>query len=290
MLSAVHFGPIEDPVKLVFCHANGFNALSYRAVLEPLGVHAVALDMRGHGFSILPADPEQLESWGVFRDDITEFIDRYIDHPIVLAGHSFGAASAILAASTAGAKVSAFAGLDPVFVPQPFRAFSASARGRAMMKARIPIAAKAGRRRSEFKNKQAAFKNYKGRGAFKIVRDDILMDYLEGGTAAAETGVRLCCNPLWEQAIFVAQNQNSYKAALKLPKHRKIIFAGRNSPTPFSLQSRLRLRLGKDDVVSSGKLQHLFPLQHPELATKTLAAMLSRVSSVRSGAMPAKTK
>jgi pimeloyl-ACP methyl ester carboxylesterase len=273
-ISALHFGRTSNPIKLVFCHANGFNALSYRAVLAPLGVHAVAIDMRGHGFSKLPADPDALESWTIFRDDIAEFITRYVPNPAVLAGHSFGAVSAILAAEKIGPRCTGFVGFDPVMVPQPFRAISASARGRAMMKKRIPIAAKAGRRRSEFASKAAAFENYKGRGAFKIIRGDILKDYIEGGVISTPSSVRLSCDPLWEQAIFVAQNQNAAKAARHLPKHRKIIFAGKNSPTPFSMQARIRMRLGKDNVISSGKLAHLFPLQHPDLAVKTLADML----------------
>jgi len=45
-LSALHFGDMSEPVRLVFLHANGFNARSYRAILEPLGVHSVA----GHSF------------------------------------------------------------------------------------------------------------------------------------------------------------------------------------------------------------------------------------------------
>jgi len=67
-LSAVHFGRRANPLKLVLLHANGFNAMSYRQVLEPLGVHALAIDLRGHGLSTLPADPDRLSTWRTFRD------------------------------------------------------------------------------------------------------------------------------------------------------------------------------------------------------------------------------
>jgi len=40
-LSALHFGDMSKPLELVFLHANGFNAQTYRAVLGPLGVHAL---------------------------------------------------------------------------------------------------------------------------------------------------------------------------------------------------------------------------------------------------------
>ncbi len=273
-LSAVHFGRESSPLKLVFIHANGFNAMSYRALLQPLGIHAVALDMRGHGFSKLPAIPDDLTSWHIFRDDILAFFDSYVDRPVVLAGHSFGAVSAILAAEGLGDKCAGFVGFDPVMVPQPFRALSATTAGRNMMKKRIPIAAKAGRRRAEFKSAKDAFENYQGRGAFKKASDAVICDYLSGGLIETKDGVRLACDPLWEQAVFCAQNQNSFKAAKRLPALRKIIFAGKNSPTPFSMQARMKARLGRDNVKSSSKLDHLFPLQNPDFAREILSEVL----------------
>lgn len=255
--------------------------MSYRRVLEPLGVHALALDLRGHGMSALPAEPKKLSSWHKFSADITEFFDRYIDHPVVLAGHSFGAVSAILAAKDLGPRISGYVGFDPVIIPQPYRTVAASRWGRDMMKKRLPIAAKAGRRRSEFDTAQSAFESYKGRGVFKNMSDEMISDYLEGGLIASDAGVRLACEPLWEQAVFCAQNHNAMKAARYLPEYRKIIFAGKNSPTPFSVQGRLKIKLGADNVRSSSKLDHLFPLHSPAFASQTLADMLQAVSLKR---------
>ena len=52
-ISAVHFGDVSAPIRLVMLNANGFNGYSYKTILEPLGVHCVALDLRGHGLSEL---------------------------------------------------------------------------------------------------------------------------------------------------------------------------------------------------------------------------------------------
>ena len=281
-LSAVHFGQNSNPLKLIFIHANGFNAMSYRALLQPLGIHAAALDMRGHGFSKLPASPDDLTSWHIFRDDILAFFEGYVDHPVILAGHSFGAVSAILAAERLGDRCAGFVGFDPVMVPQPFRALAATTAGRNMMKKRIPIAAKAGRRRAEFKSVKDAFENYQGRGVFKKVPDEIIQDYLEGGLIEIKDGVRLACDPLWEQAVFCTQNQNSFKAARRLPARRKIIFAGKNSPTPFSMQARMTARLGRESVKSSSKLDHLFPLENPDFAGNILSEVLNSVTLSKS--------
>ena len=143
-LSALHFGNTSEPVRLVLLHANGFNARSYRAVLELLGVHSVAFDMRGHGQSRTMPQPMSMSNWHIFRDDCVEFFDRHLpqltDAPVVLAGHSFGAVAAVLAAPLLKGSISGYAGFDPVSVPFLFRLTSNLPGGRSYMKKRVPIA------------------------------------------------------------------------------------------------------------------------------------------------------
>ena len=78
LISVVHFGDMSSAPRIVMLNANGFNGYSYKTILEPLGVHAIALDLRGHGMSELPTDINALKNWHIFRDDITEFFQRYI--------------------------------------------------------------------------------------------------------------------------------------------------------------------------------------------------------------------
>ena len=49
---------------LQFAHATGFNALTYKKILEPLSEHfnIRAVDARGHGFTKLKANPENIIS------------------------------------------------------------------------------------------------------------------------------------------------------------------------------------------------------------------------------------
>ena len=55
-MAALEFGPAGRPVDIVFSHANGFNALTYRTILAPLAadLRILAIDLRGHGASTLP--------------------------------------------------------------------------------------------------------------------------------------------------------------------------------------------------------------------------------------------
>lgn len=277
-LSALHFGRVTNPLKLLFVHANGFNASSYAQILGPLGVHAVGLDMRGHGMSALPAEPDALSSWNTFADDIAEFCDRYIDRPVVMVGHSFGAVSLMLAAPKLGPKMSAYIGFDPVIMPPLLSRLSRFRFMRNMMKKRIPIAAKAGRRRAVFDSFDAAIDSYHGRGAFANMPDAVLRDYLRGGLVPHQDGVRLACDPLWEQAIFCSHHHNVARAAKALPDYRQIIFAGPNGPTPAFVQKRFQKRLGQDAVTIDPTLSHLYPLENPAWAREIIATTLATVA------------
>jgi pimeloyl-ACP methyl ester carboxylesterase len=279
-LSALHFGNTSEPVRLVFLHANGFNAQSYRAVLEPLGIHSVAFDMRGHGQSRDMPQPMNIPNWHIFRDDCAEFFDRYLpeltDKPVVLGGHSFGAVSAILAAPKIKNKLSGYIGFDPVSVPFLFRLTSALPGGRAYMKTRVPIARNAGRRKSVFDNPDAAFARWQGRGAFKGMADEVLRDYIAGGLVQRTDGTwELACNPKWEQAIFVAQWHNLFKAAHALPDNSKIIYAGGRPPVS-SRGTRRAVQTAQPniDVEFDANLGHLFPFIQTELATDLLREVL----------------
>lgn len=277
-LSALHFGRVTNPLKLIFVHANGFNAQSYAQILGPLGVHAVALDMRGHGFSTLPTTPDNLPNWHVFRDDLLYFCDHYVKAPVVVAGHSFGAVSLILAAKALGPKCAGYVGFDPVIMPPLLGRLSRLKPTRSFMRKNLPIAVRAGRRRDVFDSADAAFNNYHGRGVFQHMTDEVLRDYLTGGLLPHDDGVQLACSPLWEQAIFCAQGHNTLHAIKSLPERRQIIFAGKNSPSTRSVQAKASRIIGTNNVQSDDSHDHLFPLHNPALATQALREMLQRVA------------
>ena len=276
-MSAVHFGDISKPVRLVMLHANGFNGYSYKTILEPLGVHCVALDLRGHGMSELPADVGALRNWNIFRDDVIELFDRYIDNPVVLSGHSYGAVTGILAMPQIKDKVSGYVGYDPVIIPEFYRILSRLPGSRAQMKKSLPIARNAGRRRFEFESFDAAFERYKDRGAFRGFSDEALRDYLTGGLVPHGEGVKLSCHPHWEQAIFVAQGHNLFKAASRIPRDNShITFAGKYGAVSFrSGRNAIAKTIGSQNVVFDKNRAHMFPMHDPNYAFGRLREALS---------------
>ena len=283
-LSALHFGDTSAPVRLVFLHANGFNAQSYRAVMERLGIHVVVFDMRGHGESRHLPQPAEMANWHIFRDDCVEFFDRYLPEltygPVVLGGHSFGAAVAVLTASELASRsinpLCGYIGIDPPTVPYFFRLTSSVPSGRAFLKKRMPLIRKTGTRKSVFESRDSAFEHLKGRGAFKGVSDEVLRDYISGGLYEDEMGAwQLSCNPKWEQSIFTAQWQNLFKAARDLPKNAKFIYA--NGHPPVSTRgTRRAMARGHDGVRVSfdSSLGHLFPFDKIDFTAQVLREAL----------------
>lgn len=276
-ISAVHFGDISEPIRLVMLNANGFNGYSYKTILESLGVHCVALDLRGHGMSELPIDVRALKNWYIFRDDVVEFFERYIDSPVVLAGHSYGAVTGILAMPKIKDKVSGYVGFDPVILPAFARLSSRLPGGRAYMKKRLPIARNAARRKSYFESFDAAFARYQNRGAFRGFTDEALQDYLTGGLIPDGDSVKLACDPLWEQAIFVAQGHNVFKSAPHLPRDNShITFAGKYGAVSFrSGRNVFANIIGKQNVVFDKERAHMFPMHDPDYAMGRLREALN---------------
>ncbi len=275
-ISACHFGDRNRPVAVVMLHANGFNGLTYRTLLEPLGVHSLALDLRGHGMSRLPTDIEGLKNWHIFRDDVIEFFDRYIDGPVILAGHSYGAVTGVLAVAEIKDKIRGYVGFDPVLVPDLFRWLSGFASIRARMKKSIPIARSAGHRKSVFESYEAALDRYTGRGAFKAFSQNALEDYLMGGLKPHGEAVQLACDPKWEQAIFVAQRHNIFKNVKYLPENTHIISAGKGPVSTVFTRAKIRARLQGGRLDFEKDLSHLFPMQKETYSIKCLSEVLKK--------------
>jgi len=165
-------------------------------------------------------------------------------------------------------------------VPWLFRQIPKLRGGTRYMKKRLPIANKAGRRKSTFESLEAAFTRYKDRGAFRGFTDEVLRDYLTGGLVPDDDGegVKLACDPLWEQAIFVAQGHNMFKAAPHLPRENShMTFAGKHGAVSFKSGRKFMANIiGAENVVFNKDRAHMFPMHDPDYAVGRLSEVLAR--------------
>ena len=267
-MSVLDFGDPKRPVDLVFCHANGFNAATYRALLAPLAssLRILAPDLRGHGATTLPATTEGRRGWQDHRDDLVSLLETLDGPPVVLAGHSMGGTSAILASAERPAKVSRVVAFDPVI----WKRWMVAALHLPLvdrLPGRIPLAKAALRRRARFESREQALAAYRGRGAFKGWSDIMLIDYLSAGLVEDGDGFVLTCSPGWEASNYAVQSHDPWKA-LKASGRPVHILKGQRGSTCSVDPSPRGLPLVTVDVAPEGT--HFFPMLRPDLARDAL--------------------
>jgi len=277
-LAAINFGRTSGPIDVVFLHATGFCALTYRHLLEPLGPQrrAVAIDLRGHGHTTLPARPARLTSWNAYADDVVPALRRLsegLPPPRVLAGHSMGATVSMLSLSREPGLADALLMIDPPLVSPDLRRWLMLPLGPLVWRRRQPLARSASRRRSEFPGREAVLASYKGRGAFRTWGPGFLEDYVEDGfLRRADGSVTLRCAPDWESATFAAQ-RHDLKAALRglrtpalmlVPEHGST--AERGLPLVRGLAPGVRI----ERVAGTS---HFLPMERPDLVRERILAL-----------------
>lgn len=216
-MSVLDFGEPKRPVDLIFVHANGFNALTYRTLLAPLSgsLRIWAPDLRGHGGTTLPAEGGGRRDWHDHRDDLVALLDVLDGPPVILAGHSMGGTSALLAAAERPDRVGGLVLLDPVIWSRwAVAAFKLPLLDR--IASRIPLVRNALRRRAVFDSREQAMAAYLGRGAFLGWPEMMLADYLADGLVETPGGVALACDPAWEASNYAAQSHDPWRALKRL--------------------------------------------------------------------------
>jgi pimeloyl-ACP methyl ester carboxylesterase len=267
-VAALEFGDAARPVEVVFLHANGFNAATYRSILAPLAMsmRILAVDLRGHGATTLAADPAPRRDWSLFTADLLAVLEM-LDEPVVLAGHSMGASVALLAADRAPERVRSLVLFDPVILSPLGQLYARLpwAAGAGWTR-RLPIAATAGRRKPVFASAQAAFDNYKGRGAFRAWPEVMLADYLSAGLKHRPDGqVELACAPAWEAANFAAQ-ANDVRGALARSKRAVVLYrAEQRSTCRITHSGNPKVRI--ETVAGTS---HFLPMERPDLVQDAL--------------------
>ncbi|MBM3622801.1 MAG: alpha/beta hydrolase [Alphaproteobacteria bacterium] len=285
-MAGIRFGA-DGPPDLVFLHATGFNALTYRALLEPLAerFRIVALDQRGHGLSRLPAVPEQMPGWELYGRDMDGVFDALGDGPpLVLAGHSMGGAVSMMTAERHADRVASLVLLDPVM---PTADWIAKLYAPQDLEARIkslPIALGASRRRAWFASKREAVDAYRGRGAFATWVGRFLEDYVEDGFAPMPDGdgVTLTCAAAWEAATFASSRHNGADLLARVKVPATILIGEKHSVSRSvdDAASRTRVRRTVEAVPGT---THFLPMERPDIVRQRLLAALEERTGVGAG-------
>lgn len=267
-MAVLDFGDAKRPVDLIFCHANGFNAATYRSILAPLAssLRILAPDLRGHGATRLPTETRGRHDWHDHRDDLVALLDAFPGPPVVMAGHSMGGTAGLLAAAERPERVSQLVLFDPVI----WRAATGLVFRLPVIRqitARIPLVRGARRRRAAFDSREQALAAYRGRGAFKGWPDPVLINYLSEGLTPSGDGFVLSCTPAWEASNYMAQGHDPWRALRTFRRPIQIIRAESGSITQVAEHPR---GLSHVAVETAPGTDHLFPMVRADIVRDAL--------------------
>jgi pimeloyl-ACP methyl ester carboxylesterase len=270
------------PLRLVFVHANGFCASTYQSLLAPLAnerCRIVALDLRGHGTSTRIGDPATFDRWDGHAADLLEAINdprlERGNQPPVLAGHSMGGTSILMAATRQPSLARQILLFDPVLLPKPTYWLARLPGGFETMKAKFPMSVGANRRRAQFDSRDQAIASWTGRGAFKSWQEPYLADYCHDGLRdQADGSVTLACAPAFEAACFAAQRHNPYRGLSRLGDKVHIVKASHQSTTTDQGASLIKKAGGV--VTTVPDTTHFLPMTHRVFCQEQLHAAIGQ--------------
>jgi len=260
---------------VVFSHANGFNAETYREILAAIdpNAHVVALDARGHGFTSLPAEPSSHSNWDIYREDLIAFVEHVrpcAETPVILAGHSMGATTSLLVAKARPDLVNRVLLFEPVVIPPFARYMMPIMRALGIWK-RPSLADGARKRRAVWPNREALIERYTGRGAFKTWKDGFLRAYIDGGTVDRDDGqIELACAPEWEAANFESHADGLWRGLDSITCPVVLIHGTEQSTCPDPMAKRLmrRIRNMRRRIVKGAG--HFLPMEFPGIVIEEI--------------------
>lgn len=274
-----------DGTPLVFAHANGYPAASYRRFLNRMPEHYEV-----YGYSHRPLWNDKSEpvapiraNWSVFAQDLVDTLRQWTREPVWMMGHSLGAVVSLLAVVR---EPSLFRGLiliDPVFVPMR-QALLMKLTPSALLR-RTPLIRKTLGRPARFDNVQAAFDFHRGKRVFTRFSDEALWDYIYAGTRTVarddtkgdrgcDDAVELVWSPEWEAAVYLSVPLVwPHLRRLQLPT---LGLRGEDSDilTAAALQRWQQLQPSAQLLTCAGG--HLLPLEFPERSAAHVIDFLQR--------------
>jgi pimeloyl-ACP methyl ester carboxylesterase len=248
---------------IYFSHANGFNGLTYKTLLNKISPNQkiISYDLRGHGKSTVPAEPEKLKSWQRYRDDLISILEKN-NEPSTLIGHSLGGTTSLLVAFKRPELVSKIILIDPVLLPLTYWLGTKAVQSIGLIEKVHPMVKGALVRKKTWESKEEAFQYFSSKKLFSKVIPEVINDYIDGGMKKINENLyELNCNPKWEAATFKLTSGGNWFNLKKSNVPTKVILAPNSAVCNERSQKKLNKSMAKIEFVTLENTTHMLPLE-----------------------------
>ena len=260
---------------IVFAHANGFPAGTYRLLIEAwrqAGFEVLAPARLGHD----PAYPVT-SNWPRVRDELLHFIDTHArGRKVHLVGHSLGGYLSLMAACKRPEIAASVVLIDSPLVAG-WRAQSVQAMKVARLMGRVSPGKVSQTRRHHWPSAEDAHRHFAAKATFARWQPEVLADYIACGTEPDPAGgVRLAFHRDIETRLYNTLPHHLGPLLRKHPPGCPVAFIGGTKSEEIR-----RAGLAATKAATHGRLSwvegtHLFPMEKP---AATAAAVLLQLGA-----------
>jgi pimeloyl-ACP methyl ester carboxylesterase len=264
---------------IVFAHANGFPAGTYRVLFEAwrkAGFEVLAPAKLGHD-----ARFPVTNNWPHLRDELIAFIDSAgLSQPAHLVGHSLGGWLSLLAACRRPELVQSVVLLDaPVLAG--WRAHSVHMAKLTGLIARVSPGKLSRTRRRHWPSATAATAHYAAKSAFARWDPRVLRDYIRCGTEpAAEGGVQLAFSREVETRVYNTVPHHFGRLLRAHPPRCPVSYIGGTQSSEGRQVGMAATRQVTRKRIRWIEGSHLFPLERPELTAKAVLEAIAATAAI----------
>jgi len=259
---------------IVFAHANGFPAGTYRLLFEAwrrAGHEVAAPEVLGHDPGLPPTS-----NWPHLRDELIRFVEwRHPAGPVHLVGHSLGGWLSLLAACRRPDLARSVVLLDAPLLGG-WRAHSVQVMKASRLMSRFSPGRASRRRRHHWPSAEAALQHFAAKSVFARWDPRVLRDYIDAGTEPdpGHGGVRLVFDRAIETRIYDTLPHHFDRVLQRHPPRGPVGFVGGTQ----SAEVR-QVGLALTRAVTRGRMEwlegtHLFPMEHPQATAAAVLRLL----------------
>jgi pimeloyl-ACP methyl ester carboxylesterase len=253
---------------LLFAHATGMHGWIWKPVVDHLVDQArcVAIDLRGHGDSTMPADFDL--TWNGFGRDVLAALHVLGDAEIIGVGHSLGGAALLMA------ELEVPGSFQRLFLYEPaVHAQNIDGGGESLLVARDTMVDLTNRRRARFASRAEAFANYASKTPMAQFQAAALTAYVDHGftaqTGDGNEGVVLKCRPDTEARIYAAYDPDIAARLHEITCPVTVVTGSESDALQRGTVEVLARQFDSPPVVLSG-VDHFGPMQQPKQFAEAL--------------------